>query len=149
VIGGKGDSALYVVKDRYSQVKRWGNLDTTKDQPWYYMGTFIVDDTVSPPDVRLNIPPKPGLGPPSKESILADHIKGALARRTGRFESVRNLQALLAEDAIKYTASHLEIALELLINQGHLKWPTVPKGKPRPGWLADDAMIDSSGGVSE
>ena len=62
VIGGKGDSALYVVKDRYSQVKRWGNLDTTRDQPWYYMGAFIVDDTVSPPDVRLNIPPKRRLG---------------------------------------------------------------------------------------
>ena len=69
---------------------------------------------------------------------MADHIKGALEKRTGRFESVRSLQAMLAEDSIKYTTSHLEVALELLVNQGQLKWPAVPKGNPRPGWLVTD-----------
>lgn len=58
ITGAEGFSALYVVKDRYSQVKRWGDLDTSKEQPWFYMGAFIVDDSqlVGPTIVRLNVP---------------------------------------------------------------------------------------------
>ena len=44
--GGKGSSALYVVKDRYGEVQRWGEIQTEgKDLPWWYMGQFVVDDT--------------------------------------------------------------------------------------------------------
>jgi hypothetical protein len=102
------------------------------------MGALVVDDTVTPQEVRLNIPPAPGSAPPSKESILAGHVKKALEKRTGRFESVRNLRAMLAEDSITYTTSHLEVALEILENQGWIEWPEVPKGNPRPGWLVTD-----------
>ena len=143
--GKKGYSELYVVKDRYSQVKRWGNVDTTKDQPWWYMGAFVVDDTSDLTVVRLTVPPGAGGVPKSREAILAGHIGEALGKRTGRFESVRSLQAMLAEDVIKYTAGHLEVALEILVNREQLVWPTVPKGNSRPGWL----VVDPPGGVSE
>ena len=70
VIGGKGHSALYVVKDRYSQVKRWGNLDTTKEQAWWYMGAFVVDDTPKASTVvRLNVPPADAGWPAAEQGI--------------------------------------------------------------------------------
>jgi hypothetical protein len=44
--GGKGSSALHVVKDRYGEVQRWSEIQTEgKDLPWWYMGQFIMDDT--------------------------------------------------------------------------------------------------------
>jgi hypothetical protein len=153
VSGSKGHSALYVVKDRYSQVKRWGNLDTSKDQPWWYMGAFIVDDTPlrfaadgSPAgtEVRLNVPPAPSSEPTrGKEAILADHIVEALSKRTGRFDSVNQLKIYLAEDGYSYTASHLPIALGMLAEHGQLKWPEVDNArKSRPGWLDLSAGSD-------
>jgi hypothetical protein len=96
VIGGKGWSELYVVKDRYSQVKRSGKVDATKDQPWYYMGAFIVDDS---PDqdstiLRLNAPKSDGdRQAKSKEAVLADRIVASLKKRTGRFDSIGKLKA--------------------------------------------------------
>jgi hypothetical protein len=156
VTGGKGFSAVYLVKDRYSQVKRWGNLDTTKEQPWYYMGAFIVDDTLrglvgdqAVTEVRLNVPSPEGALPKSKESVLADHIVDALSKRTGRFESVNQLKGYLAEDGCKYTASHVPIALEILQSQGRLVWPEVANSRTaRPGWI-DPTCSDSEEGDSE
>jgi hypothetical protein len=151
VTGGKGHSALYVVKDRYSRVKRWGNLDTTKDQPWYYMGAFIVDDRTLGglrTEVRLNVPLAEESQRKSKESILADHIVEVLSKRTGRFESVNELKAFLAWDGHKFTAGHIPVALEMLRSSGRLVWPeTANTRAKRPGWLApadgDSGQSDS------
>jgi hypothetical protein len=137
--GAKGWSALYVVKDRYSEVKRWGTLDPSKEQPWFYMGAFIVDDSqLGPTVLRLNVPEKAGEGGhhKTKEAVLADHIEESLNGRTGRFDSANNLKAMLAEDGVKFTASHLPVALEMLVNQARLSWPRVTGNKPRPGWLS-------------
>jgi hypothetical protein len=145
VIGGKGYSKLYVVKDRYSEVKRWGNLDTTKDQPWYYMGAFVVDDTADLTVVRLNVPPRAGSGPKTKEAILTDHIVEALRKRTGRFDSTNQLKGFLAADGYSYTASHVPVALEMLASQGRLIWPEVANSRSaRPGWLASDSAEGDS-----
>lgn len=147
VIGGKGHSALYVVKDRYSQVKRWGNLDTTKEQAWWYMGAFVVDDTPASTVVRLNVPPADAGGQPqSKESLLADHVTEALGKRTGRrFESVNQLKGFLAEDGCKYTASHLPIALEVLASRGDLIWPEAASSRSaRPGWPPPSSTVGDS-----
>jgi hypothetical protein len=137
--GAKGFSSLYVVKDRYSQVKRWGNLDTTKEQPWFYMGAFIVDDAplVGPAAMRLNVPEMPGAGGQLKstEAVLADHIEECLQKRADKFDSVNSLKAMLAEDGVKFTRSHVPIALEMLVNQERLSWPKVTGNKPRPGRL--------------
>jgi len=149
--GQKGHSALYAFKDRYSQVKKWGNLDTTKDQPWYYMGAFIVDDSMPglPTEVRLNGPPAEDSQPRSKEAILADHVVVSLTKRTGRFESVNQLKGYLAEDNFSYTASHLPIALEMLKSNGQLTWPEVANRRvKRPGWLARAEGDDSEQGDS-
>jgi hypothetical protein len=143
VQGGKGYSALYVVKDRYSQVKRWGNVDTSKDQPWYYMGALVVDDSperaaldnqAAPTEVRLNIPKADSEGhPQSREAVLADHIVETLQKRDGHsFGSVNKLKAMLAVDKVKYTAAHLPIALDILVDQGRLE---SPDGRVRPGRL--------------
>jgi hypothetical protein len=140
ITGAKGFSALYVVKERYSQVKRWGNLDTTKEQPWFYMGAFIVDDSqlAGPTIVRLNVPEAAGDGQPkSKEATLADHIEECLRQRTGRFDSLNQLKAWLRVDEVKFTQADTPIALEMLVDQGRLMWPEVTGNKPRPGWLPD------------
>jgi hypothetical protein len=146
VIGGKGYSELYVVKDRYSEVKRWGNVDTTKDQPWYYMGAFIVDDTADLTVVRLNVPPRAGSTPKSKEAILAGHVVETLSKRAGhRFESMNQLKGFLAEDGYKYTATHLPVALEMLASQGVLIWREVANSRSaRPGWLSSDSAEGDS-----
>src|SRR5512133_1790572 len=132
--GAKGFSALYVVKDRYSQVKRWGNLDASKEQPWFYMGAFIVDDSQQgPTEVRLNVPENPaGSQQKGKEATLADHIAQTLKKRTGRFDSQNSVSAMLHEDGVKFTKSDLPIALEMLVNQERLSWPAVAGNKPRP-----------------
>src|SRR5215213_6043555 len=44
--GKKGSSALYSVKDRYGEVQQWGELQEGDGTPWYYMGQFVVDDTL-------------------------------------------------------------------------------------------------------
>lgn len=46
--GRSGSSALSSVKDRYSEVKRWGVPDPSKEPGWTYLGQFVVDD--SPPE---------------------------------------------------------------------------------------------------
>jgi hypothetical protein len=150
-IGRKGYSELFVVKDRYSQVKRWGNLDTSKDQPWWYMGAFIVDDMAriggQPSEVRLNVPPRQdGNQPPSKEAVLAGYVVEALKNRDGhRFEAVTDLKAFLAEDKRKYTASHLPVALAMLVNRGDLEWPEgLTTRSARPGWLTPQALATDS-----
>jgi hypothetical protein len=149
ITGAKGFSALYVVKDRYSQVKRWGDLDTSKEQPWFYMGAFIVDDSqlVGPTIVRLNVPETAGEGQPkSKEAALADHIEESLQRRTGRFDSLNQLKAWLRVDEVKFTQADTPIALEMLVDQGRLVRPEVNGNKARPGWLAD---TDTQSGGTE
>jgi hypothetical protein len=134
--GGKGDSTLWVVKDRYAQVRRWGNLDTKREQAWWYMGAFIVDDIKTPTEVRLNVPPQESGQAKSLEAILADHIRETLERHGGRFKSVNQLKAFLGEDNIKYTASHVPIALEMLAARGELIWPEGANDRSsRPGWL--------------
>ena len=42
--GRSGSSALSSVKDRYSEVKRWGMPDPSKEPGWTYLGQFVVDD---------------------------------------------------------------------------------------------------------
>jgi hypothetical protein len=139
ITGAKGFSSLYVVKDRYSQVKRWGNLDTTKDQPWFYMGAFIVDDEplVVPTVLRLNVPEEIGADGPqdSKVVTLAGNIEGCLQKHGGRFDSVNTLKAMLHGERVKFTASDVPIALELLRHQDRIWWPEAGRAQPRPGWL--------------
>jgi hypothetical protein len=58
--GTEGGSELLVVKDRYAEVQRHGNLEPDKgNMPWYYMGRFIVDDTQSPQKLRVSTPALP------------------------------------------------------------------------------------------
>ena len=86
----------------------------------------------------INVPEKPEAGAHQKstEAALADHIEESLTQRTGKFELLANsLKAMLAEDGVKFTASHVPIALEMLVNQERLSWPPGTGNKPRPGHL--------------
>jgi hypothetical protein len=104
------------------------------------MGAFIVDDTTSPTALKLNIPKTSGDGQgKSKEVLLADHIVASLKKRTGCFDTLNKLKAMLAEDEVKYTAGHLPVALELLVDQERLEWPETSGTKPRPGRLTEAA----------
>ena len=125
-----------------------GNLDTTKEQPWFYMGAFIVDDSQDgPTTVRLNVPDVGGEGE-SKQTLLADRIAACLEKRTGRFESLNNLKAMLHEDHEKFTATDVPVALEMLVNQERLVWPYATSNKPRPGWLTQPASLPSDSEAS-
>jgi hypothetical protein len=64
--------------------------------------------------------------------MLADHIVESLKKRTGRFDALNKLKAILAEDEVKYTAGHLPVALEILVGKEWLKWPEVGGTKPSP-----------------
>jgi len=154
--GDKGHSALHAVKDRYSQVKRWGNPDATREQVWYYMGAFIVDDTrinSNQTILRLNTPPSPTESRPAgKEATLANHIVEALRKRKGhRFESLNQLKGWLHADGVKFTYADAPVALEMLVDQERLVWPPALSNKSRPGWLveADTLLGDPGPGDSE
>jgi hypothetical protein len=45
--GRKGSSSLSVVKDRYGEVKKHGEPNTKKEAGWFFMGSFIVDDSAA------------------------------------------------------------------------------------------------------
>lgn len=49
--GREGASRLSVVKDRYGSVKRHGQPNANKEAGWFYLGSFVVDDSM--PDVNL------------------------------------------------------------------------------------------------
>jgi hypothetical protein len=101
------------------------------------MGAFIVDGTESPTVLKLNVPKTGGDGHvKSKEVVLADHIITSLTKRTGRFDSIGKLKAMLVSDEVTYTAANLPVALELLVDQKRLVWPEVETNRTaRPGWL--------------
>jgi hypothetical protein len=48
--GRKGSSSLSVVKDRYGEVKKHGEPNTKKEAGWFFLGSFIVDDSASTDD---------------------------------------------------------------------------------------------------
>lgn len=143
--GAKGSSALYVVKDRYCEVQRWGELQEGDGMPWWYMGQFVVDDTL-PVDtagilpktqIHLTVPARneEGTGR-DKIDALCERITSHLRETTGRFETVNKLTVDLRAVA-PVTKSDIAPALQRLANRGLIKWPDVPDRKPRPGWLAD------------
>jgi 5S rRNA maturation endonuclease (ribonuclease M5) len=153
--GAKGASALYVVKDRYGEVQRWGELQSDKEMPWWYMGQFVVDDTPAGPDLFGEHPhhqqiqvtkPAANAEGASRDKIdtLCDHIIAHLRATTGRFETVNKLTIALRAD-IPITKSDIAPALQRLANRGLIEWPDVPDRKPRPGWLTDAAIDPEDG----
>jgi hypothetical protein len=147
--GTKGSSALYVVKDRYGEVQRWGELQSGDGMPWWYMGQVVVDDSHNIQDawdvlpqttIRLTVPVKNEEGH-RKDALdtLGEHVMDYLKSTTGRFESVRKLGDKLRAKEFKFSQNDLAPALERLADRGHIEWPEVPRGA-RPGWLTDTAI---------
>jgi hypothetical protein len=148
--GRKGSSALYSVKDRYGEVERWGQLQEGGGMPWYYMGQFVVDDTL-PVDtsgvlprteIHLTVPAKNEEGA-GEDAIdrLGDEVLTFLRGGTGRFETVSGLRDSLRAKGVHLSPNALAPALERLMNRGLLEWPPAPGDrKPRPGWLTDSAI---------
>jgi hypothetical protein len=142
--GRKGSSALHVVKDCYGEVERWGELQSGDGMPWYYMGQFVVDDTL-PEDTsgilpktacHITVPAKNEEGA-GKDKIdnLADDIMTYLRETTGRFETVNKLKDPLRAKGVHVTDSDVAPALLRLVDRERIEWPEVPDRKPRPGWL--------------
>jgi hypothetical protein len=89
-------------------------------------------------DVRLNVPKKGEDGKAQgKQAALAEQIVTLLEAGTGRFETANQLQAMLRVAQIKFTASYVPAALEMLVLKERLIWPEVEGRKARPGWLPD------------
>jgi hypothetical protein len=142
--GRKGSSALHSVKDRYGEVERWGELQSGDGMPWYYMGQFVVDDTL-PQDTsgilpktqaHLTVPARNEAGGgKDKIDALCERIVAHLRATTGKFKTVNSLENELRADA-PITKADLSPALQRLANRGLIEWPE-PDGdrKPRPGWL--------------
>jgi len=146
--GAKGASALYVVKDRYGEVQRWGEFQSDKEMPWWYMGQFVVDDTPAGPDLFGEYPhhqqihvtkPAANAEGASRDKIdtLSDQIIVHLRETTGRFETVNKLADALRAKGVHVTKSDLAPALLRLANRELIEWPDAPDRKPRPGWLTD------------
>jgi 5S rRNA maturation endonuclease (ribonuclease M5) len=140
--GGKGSSALHVVKDRYGEVQRWGELQSDKDLPWWYMGQFVVDDTKTFEDktvAHLSIPAKAG-----EEGSVRDKyddlgnkvVEYLQTAKDHRFEAVTKLGNSLRAKGVKVSQNDLAPALERLTNHGVITWPDAA-GKARPGWLTE------------
>jgi hypothetical protein len=142
--GRKGSSALYVVKDRYGEVERWGELQTGDGMPWHYMGQFVVDDTL-PEDTsgsipkttcRITVPAKneDGTGR-DKIDGLCDDIMTHLRATTGRFETVNKLKDALRAEKVHVRDSDVTPALLRLADRELIEWPEALDRRPRPGWL--------------
>jgi hypothetical protein len=148
--GAKGSSALYVVKDRYGEVQRWGELQSGDGMPWWYMGQFVVDDTL-PEDtsgllprtaIHVTVPTKnaEGVGR-DKIDDLGEQILTHLRETTGRFETVTGLRDSLRAKKVHLSPNDMKPALERLVNRGLIEWPeAVADRKPRPGWLTDSGI---------
>jgi 5S rRNA maturation endonuclease (ribonuclease M5) len=141
--GGKGSSALHIVKDRYGEVQRWCNLQTEgKDLPWWYVGQAVVDDTKEWEDhtaAHLSVPARPGEEGAQRDKYddLGDHVIAYLKEtETHRFESQNKLAVSMRAKGIKVPQNDLEPALERLANNGAIVWPD-KVGRSRTGWLAD------------
>jgi hypothetical protein len=146
--GVKGSSALYVVKDRYGEVQRWGELQSGDGMPWWYMGQFIVDDApladitgAAQTVIRMTIPARneEGVGRDRIDG-LCDQIIAYLRETTGRFETVNKLKDALRAKGIHVTDSDVAPALLRLAGRGLIVWPDVEERQPRPGWLTDAAI---------
>jgi hypothetical protein len=147
--GRDGSSALHSVKDRYGGVERWGELQSDDGMPRYYIGQFVVDDTL-PEDtsgllpktaIHLTVPARneEGAGP-DKIDGLCGHVMAHLRETTGRFETVNKLTDALRAAKIPVTKSDMAPALQRLAGRGLIEWPDVPDRTPRPGWLTDAAI---------
>ena len=145
--GGKGSSALYVVKDRYGEVQRWGEIQTEgKDLPWWYMGQFVVHDspTADPYGnaqtvMHLTIPAKAGEEGAQRDKYddLGDQVTAYLQETPKhRFDTVTKLGVSLRAKGLKVPQNDLAPALERLANKGAIVWPD-QVGKSRPGWLPE------------
>jgi hypothetical protein len=142
--GTKGSSALHIVKDRYGEVQRWGELQSGDGMPWWYMGQFVVDNTV-PEDTSGNLPettcrvtvPAKNEEGAGKDKIdgLCDHITTHLRETTGRFETVNKLKDALRAKKVHVRDGDVAPALLRLADRELIEWPEVPDRKPRPGWL--------------
>jgi hypothetical protein len=146
--GGKGSSALHVVKDRYGEVQRWGEIQTEgRDLPWWHMGQFVVDDspTADPYGnaqtvMHLTIPAKAGEEGAQRDKYddLGDQVIAYLQETPKhRFDTVTKLGVSLRAKGIKVPQNDLAPALERLANKGAIVWPD-QVGKSRPGWLPED-----------
>jgi len=141
--GGKGSSSLHVVKDRYGEVSRWGELQIDRDLPWYYMGQFVVDDTKEWEDhttAHLSIPAKAGEQGATRDKYddlgdrVVEYLQGA---KDHKFATVTKLGNSLRAKGVKMAQNDLAPALERLANHGVLTWPDVQGQKARPGWLTE------------
>jgi hypothetical protein len=143
--GASGSSALICVKDRYSEVKRWGELQTGNDMPQYYMGQFIVDDdkpedswgVYSRTEIRLSVPVKNEEGE-AKDTIdvECDKIQKYLqGNDDGRFPSKTKLISSMRAAGVSLSQNVVEAALQRLANHEVIEWPEVEGTRPRPGWL--------------
>jgi hypothetical protein len=142
--GVKGSSALYVVKDRYGEVQRWGELQSGDGMPWWYMGQFVVDDArpedtagiLAETNCHVTVPARneEGAGK-DKIDALCDHILIHLRETTGRFETVNKLKDALRAKGVHVRDSDVAPALLRLAGRELIEWPEVLDRRPRPGWL--------------
>jgi len=149
--GVRGSSALHVVKDRYGEVQRWGELQSDGDMPRWYMGQFVVDDS-SPEDLFGSTSTGTFLAKPVKNEeaknqegqdrdkidALCDEILTHLRETTGKFASTNQLITSLRAKDVKFAQSDAAPAMERLALRKSIVWPEVPDRKPRPGWLAEE-----------
>jgi hypothetical protein len=101
--GAYGASALYAVKDRYSQVQKHGVRHKDREAGWFYMGQFAIDGSKQELTVSLTLPgdkaiPEGGIKKGGRVAIedddrrVLDAVKQLQARN--EFPIVRSIIAL-------------------------------------------------------
>ena len=117
--GKEGRSWLYSVKDRYGDVERWGVHQDEGDMPWYFQGSFIVDDTETGPlgqqRLTVTIPALEAGNGLDKYDVLGQKVRKFLEEETQpNWKSQNDLDSRMRARDIKFPRNDLVIALQRL-----------------------------------
>jgi hypothetical protein len=140
--GKIGHSALSVVKDRFGDVRRHGikTDDDKSDLPWYFMGSFCVDDTYTGQvmvgeklwqHLKVTAPSKDGGDKLDKYDQLGQRVTSFLVTQPGwSFKSQNDLETKMRAAGLAVPRTDMPVTLERLLQTRHIIWPEVPDRKP-------------------
>jgi hypothetical protein len=145
--GDKGHSDLYAVKDREGGVETHGRLDGNREDPWFYLGSFVLDDRdmsfhpgynavdTHVTEIHLTKPVRDEHGQVrDKYDHLADSIAECLSKPDrDTYESQVQLGDWLRADRVQFDKSDLRPAIERMMSQFRLV--PVVKGTRKGGRL--------------
>jgi hypothetical protein len=143
--GARGYSALYVVKDRYGEVQRHGQIEAERESGWFYLGAFTIDSSEAGHSRACLTVPQESEDGTTRDAVdrLGDDVLHWLVRHGGRFQSQKLLGEALRAAKVPFSDGDLAPALIRLHERGVISWPDAGRGKARPGFVVqqDDESV--------